>query len=374
MNVSGNNGNQNQNLSYSESMAWLPAAVEDPAELHTTAALTPSHEEIQQQMQLQMLSYLQQMMMAQLIANGQQQMIAALNNDDMEQPMQEPENEMSSIQQTAAFDDGEFDQFPIKNEEFNPADYLEINTHNNIEENENRCSPTSDYCSDSTTTTSKSSVFKFTAPSKPARQSKPRKQRSNDLGDGVIFQKTPDMVELKNPNMVRKFPGAENRTPEERLQRERNRIAARYCRAKAKRKEAVLKEKSEKLFVENVNYKRSIACRMAYANLLLAQLGEAPVDWDLIFHTRVKEDSMKALDLMEQARRAAHSKSDSKSAASEVQSPAIEIPVPAIQAPALAPPTTVVQMKAEPMDDFWGPYEAADMPDTLAPLDLSVRK
>lgn len=378
MNVSDNNGNQIQNISHPESMVWLPTTVEAPNEAPATATLTPSPEEIQQQMQLQMLNYLQQMMMAQLMANGQQQMINALNNQHMEQPMQQPGNEATRIPQTAVFNDVKAVQFPIVNEEFNAADYLEINTHNNMEENENRCSPTSDYCSDSTTTTGKSSVFKFTAPSKPARQRKPRKQRSNDLGDGVVFQKTPDMVELKNPNMVRKFPGAENRTPEEQLQRERNRIAARYCRAKAKKKEAVLKEKSEKLYVENVNYKRSIACRMAYANLLLGQLGEGPVDWDLIFHTRVKEDSMKALNLMEQARKVAHSASPAPSAAPQAQVPKTEIsiqaPAPAIEAPAWIPSASVVQMKTEPMDDYWGSNDAADMTDTSQPLDLSVKK
>lgn len=62
-------------------------------------------------------------------------------------------------------------------------------------------------------------------------------------------------------------------------QRERNTIAARRSRAKAREREEAERRDLEALLVQNVNHKRKVSSMMAYGNLLRNHLGQPPVDW-----------------------------------------------------------------------------------------------
>lgn len=81
-----------------------------------------------------------------------------------------------------------------------------------------------------------------------------------------------------NPNMARQFPAVE-RTEEEQKIRDKNTLAARNSRAKAKSKAAALEEEYKEAYGTHINHLRSLAAKMTYANELCNTLGGPTIDW-----------------------------------------------------------------------------------------------
>lgn len=81
-----------------------------------------------------------------------------------------------------------------------------------------------------------------------------------------------------NPNMARQFPTVE-RTEEQQKIRDKNTLAARNSRAKAKSKAAALEEQYKETYGTHINHLRSLAAKMTYANELCNTLGGPTIDW-----------------------------------------------------------------------------------------------
>ncbi|XP_029727544.1 uncharacterized protein LOC109415761 [Aedes albopictus] len=75
-----------------------------------------------------------------------------------------------------------------------------------------------------------------------------------------------------NGNMARRFPGAENRTPQQQAVRERNTIAARVSRAKMRMLDAIMKKEQANEERHYQYMQERIAALCMYANLLRGKL------------------------------------------------------------------------------------------------------
>lgn len=104
--------------------------------------------------------------------------------------------------------------------------------------------------------------------------------KRNSSGDSMDQYTYPGVPVVYHQNMARKFPGSENRTPEQQEQRQKNTVAARYSRAKAKMMENIVERESVEAKQENFTSKRNIAARNVYANMMLRILGKDEIDWN----------------------------------------------------------------------------------------------
>lgn len=105
----------------------------------------------------------------------------------------------------------------------------------------------------------------------------PKRSSSGDSIDQYNYAGVPVVY---HQNMARTFPGSENRTPEQQEQRQKNTVAARYSRAKAKMIENIVERESVEAKQENLTSKRNIAARNVYANMMLELLGKDEIDWN----------------------------------------------------------------------------------------------
>lgn len=105
-------------------------------------------------------------------------------------------------------------------------------------------------------------------------------RKRNFSGDSLEQYNYPCVPVVYHQNMARTFPGSENRTPEQQEQRQKNTVAARYSRAKAKMIENIVERESVDAKQENFTSKRNIAARNIYANMMLRLLGKDEVDWN----------------------------------------------------------------------------------------------
>ncbi|XP_052861600.1 uncharacterized protein LOC128268520 [Anopheles cruzii] len=77
-----------------------------------------------------------------------------------------------------------------------------------------------------------------------------------------------EMSLVYHGNMARKFPGLENRTPEQQKQRQRNTEAARISRRKTKLLEQLVEKETQEVSSTNTRSKRMVAAQLVYVNTL----------------------------------------------------------------------------------------------------------
>uniref|UniRef100_A0A8D8MRG9 (northern house mosquito) hypothetical protein n=1 Tax=Culex pipiens TaxID=7175 RepID=A0A8D8MRG9_CULPI len=103
-------------------------------------------------------------------------------------------------------------------------------------------------------------------------------RRPRHMSQVTVDPKVPFQVPVRyNANMARKFPGAENRTPEQQAVRQRNTVAARQSRAKMRIMEEMLTQEATDERTINEYMKERIAACFMYGNALrdVLQLEEA---------------------------------------------------------------------------------------------------
>uniref|UniRef100_A0A1Q3EV53 BZIP domain-containing protein n=1 Tax=Culex tarsalis TaxID=7177 RepID=A0A1Q3EV53_CULTA len=103
-------------------------------------------------------------------------------------------------------------------------------------------------------------------------------RRPRHMSQVTVDPKVPFQVPVRyNANMARKFPGAENRTPEQQAVRQRNTVAARQSRAKMRIMEEMLTQEATDERTINEYMKERLAACFMYGNALrrLLRLEEA---------------------------------------------------------------------------------------------------
>lgn len=129
----------------------------------------------------------------------------------------------------------------------------------------------------------------YGGPSRLNANETPRTSRARSrLLDGILEPVlAPDQIPMSyNRNMARVFPGAEYRTPQQQARRERNNVASRRSRAKARifteilRKQLVIQRKVHDAL------SREVATMMLYANVLLEKLKIPPRSFAIDFDMR----------------------------------------------------------------------------------------
>lgn len=103
-------------------------------------------------------------------------------------------------------------------------------------------------------------------------------RRPRHMSQVTVDPKVPFQVPVRyNANMARKFPGAENRTPEQQAVRQRNTVAARQSRAKMRIMEEMLTQEATDERTINEYMKERIGACFMYGNALrdVLQLEEA---------------------------------------------------------------------------------------------------
>lgn len=90
-------------------------------------------------------------------------------------------------------------------------------------------------------------------------------------------------------SMARDFPGAEKRSEDQQMRRDKNTLAARISRIKNKAYEKLLTDQALAATAENINIKRRIACLRVYANSLMEMNELARVDFGEMWEDNVKD-------------------------------------------------------------------------------------
>ncbi|XP_058065721.1 uncharacterized protein LOC131215350 [Anopheles bellator] len=100
------------------------------------------------------------------------------------------------------------------------------------------------------------------------KSSLPGDMLTRETRKALVATSLGEMSLVYHGNMARKFPGLENRTPEQQKQRQRNTEAARISRAKTKLLEQLVEKETQEVSTTNTRSKRMVAAQLVYVNTL----------------------------------------------------------------------------------------------------------